>query len=85
MSLLSQIMEHQAGGKDRGALCALHLPDYPEHCIRAGILAQHGANIVKNFSHYNHAYYSINLGDTAIDITIKNAQPTTLLNSSQRS
>ena len=52
----------------------VHLPDYPGALHRlTGILAQHRANIVE--TSYDRAYYGVNLGDTAIDITMETRGP----------
>ena len=48
----------------------MHLPDYPGALHKVtGVLAQHRANIVE--TSYDRAYYGVNLGDTAIDITME--------------
>ena len=41
--------------------------------LPTGILAQHRANIVE--TSYDRAYHNVNLGDTAIDITMETRGP----------
>jgi threonine dehydratase len=52
----------------------IHLPDFPGalHNL-TGILAQHRANIVE--TSYDRAYHGVNLGDTAIEITMETRGP----------
>ena len=52
----------------------VHLPDYPGALHRlTGILAELRANIVETA--YDRAYHGVNLGDTAIDITMETRGP----------
>jgi len=52
----------------------VHLPDYPGALHRlTGILADHRANIVE--TSYDRAYYGVNLGETAIVITMETRGP----------
>jgi len=74
VSLLSRIMERGLVKDGRLVRLRVHLPDYPGalHHL-TGILAQHRANIVETA--YDRAYYGVNLGDTAIDITMETRGP----------
>ena len=70
VTLLSRIMERGLVKDGRLVRLRVHLPDYPGALHRlTGILAQHRANIVE--TSYDRAYYGVNLGDTAIDITME--------------
>ena len=70
VSLLSKIMERGLVKDGRLVRLRVHLPDYPGALHRlTGILAEHRANIVE--TSYDRAYYGVNLGDTAIDITME--------------
>jgi threonine dehydratase len=52
----------------------VHLPDYPGALNQlTGILAEHRANIVE--TSYDRTYYGVNLGETAIDITMETRGP----------
>src|SRR6266571_796944 len=74
VSLLSRIMERGLVKDGRLVRLRVHLPDYPGALHRlTGILAQHRANIVE--TSYDRAYYGVNLGDTAIDITMETRGP----------
>jgi threonine dehydratase len=74
VSLLSRIMERGLVKNGRPVRLRVHLPDYPGALHRlTGILAQHRANIVE--TSYDRAYYGVNLGDTAIDITMETRGP----------
>jgi len=74
VSLLSRIMERGLVKDGRLVRLRVHLPDYPGALHRVtGILAQHRANIVE--TSYDRAYYGVNLGDTAIDITMETRGP----------
>ncbi len=74
VSLLSRIMERGLVKDGRLVRLRVHLPDYPGALHRlTGILAQHRANIVETA--YDRAYYGVNLGDTAIDITMETRGP----------
>ncbi|HEX6504345.1 MAG TPA: threonine ammonia-lyase [Terriglobales bacterium] len=70
VTLLSRIIERGLVKDGRLVRLRVHLPDYPGALHRlTGILAQHRANIVE--TSYDRAYYGVNLGDTAIDITME--------------
>jgi threonine dehydratase len=74
VSLLSRIMERGLVKDGRLVRLRVHLPDYPGALHRlTGILAQHRANIVE--TSYDRAYHGVNLGDTAIDITMETRGP----------
>src|SRR5438309_2429749 len=74
VSLLSRIMERGLVKDGRLVRLRVHLPDYPGALHRlTGILAQHRASIVE--TSYEKAYYGVNLGDTAIDITMETRGP----------
>jgi len=74
VSLLSRIMERGLVKDGRLVRLRVHLPDYPGALHRlTGILAGHRANIVE--TSYDRAYYGVNLGDTAIDITMETRGP----------
>ena len=70
VTLLSRIIERGLVKDGRLVRLRVHLPDYPGalHQLTA-ILAQHRANIVE--TSYNRAYYGVNVGETAIDITME--------------
>jgi threonine dehydratase len=70
VTLLSRIIERGLVKDGRLVRLRVHLPDYPGALHKVtGILAQHRANIVE--TSYDRAYYGVNLGDTAIDITME--------------
>ncbi len=70
VTLLARIMERGLVKDGRLVRLRVHLPDYPGALHQlTGILAQHRANIVE--TSYDRAYYGVNLGDTAIDITME--------------
>src|SRR6266480_1684377 len=74
VSLLSRIMERGLVKDGRLVRLRVHLPDYPGALHRlTGILAQHRANIVE--TSYDRAYYGVNLGDTAIELTLETRGP----------
>jgi threonine dehydratase len=74
VTLLSRIIERGLVKDGRLVRLRVHLPDYPGALNRlTGILAQHRANIVETA--YDRAYYGVNLGDTAIDITMETRGP----------
>ena len=71
---MQTIMERGLVKDGRLVRLRVHLPDYPGALHRlTGILAQHRANIVE--TSYDRAYYGVNLGDTAIDITMETRGP----------
>jgi len=70
VTLLSRIIERGLVKDGRLVRLRVHLPDYPGALYRlTGILAEHRANIVETA--YDRAYHGVNLGDTAIDITME--------------
>jgi threonine dehydratase len=74
VTLLSRIIERGLVKDGRLVRLRIHLPDFPGalHNL-TGILAQHRANIVE--SSYDRAYLGVNLGDTAIEITMETRGP----------
>jgi threonine dehydratase len=74
VTLLSRIIERGLVKDGRLVRLRVHLPDYPGALHRlTGILADHRANIVETT--YDRAYYGVNLGETAIDITMETRGP----------
>ncbi|MGH9512021.1 MAG: threonine ammonia-lyase [Terriglobales bacterium] len=74
VTLLARIMERGLVKDGRLVRLRVHLPDYPGALHQlTGILAKHRANIVE--TSYDRAYYGVNLGDTAIDITMETRGP----------
>jgi threonine dehydratase len=74
VTLLARIMERGLVKDGRLVRLRVHLPDYPGALHRlTGILATYRANIVE--TSYDRAYYGVNLGDTAIDITMETRGP----------
>ena len=74
VTLLSRIIERGLVKDGRLVRLRVHLPDYPGALHKVtGVLAQHRANIVE--TSYDRAYYGVNLGDTAIDITMETRGP----------
>jgi len=74
VTLLSRIIERGLVKDGRLVRLRVHLPDYPGSLHRlTGILADHRANIVE--TSYDRAYHGVNLGDTAIDITMETRGP----------
>lgn len=70
VTLLARIIERGLVKDGRLVRLRVHLPDYPGALYRlTGILADHRANIVETA--YDRAYHGVNLGDTAIDITME--------------
>jgi len=74
VTLLARIIERGLVKDGRLVRLRVHLPDYPGalHHL-TGILAEHRANIVETA--YDRAYHGVNLGDTAIDITMETRGP----------
>ena len=74
VTLLSRIIERGLVKDGRLVRLRVHLPDYPGalHGL-TGILADLRANIVETA--YDRAYHGVNLGDTAIDITMETRGP----------
>ncbi len=74
VTLLSRIIERGLVKDGRLVRLRVHLPDYPGALHRlTGILADLRANIVETA--YDRAYHGVNLGDTAIDITMETKGP----------
>jgi threonine dehydratase len=74
VTLLSRIIERGLVKDGRLVRLRVHLPDYPGALHRlTGILADLRANIVETA--YDRAYHGVNLGDTAIDITLETRGP----------
>ena len=74
LHLLARIIERGLVKDGRLVRLRVHLPDYPGALHRlTGILADHRANIVETA--YDRAYHGVNLGDTAIDITMETRGP----------
>jgi threonine dehydratase len=74
VTLLSRIIERGLVKDGRLVRLRVHLPDYPGALHRlTGILADNRANIVETA--YDRAYHGVNLGDTAIDITMETRGP----------
>lgn len=70
VTLLSRIIERGLVKDGRLVRLRVHLPDYPGALHRlTAILAQHRANIVE--TDYDRAYHGVNLGETAIEITME--------------
>ena len=70
VTLLSRIIERGLVQDGRLILLRIHLLDKPGALADlTRLIAAHGANIVNTL--YNRAYYGVNLGDTAIDITLE--------------
>jgi threonine dehydratase len=74
VTLLARIIERGLVKDGRLVRLRVHLPDYPGALHQVtGIIAQHRANIVETA--YDRAYHGVNLGDTAIDITMETRGP----------
>src|ERR1700689_1627172 len=74
VTLLARIIERGLVKDGRLVRLRVHLPDYPGALHRlTGILAEHRANIVETA--YDRAYHGVNLGDTAIAITMESRGP----------
>ena len=74
VTLLARIIERGLVKDGRLVRLRVHLPDYPGALHRlTGILADHRANIVETA--YDRAYHGVNLGDTAIDMTMETRGP----------
>lgn len=70
VSILSRIIERGLAKDGRRIRLRVHLPDYPGALHKlTGVLAQHRANIVE--TSYDRTYFGVNLGDTAIDLTME--------------
>ena len=74
VTLLARIIERGLVKDGRLVRLRVRLPDYPGALHRlTGILAEHRANLVE--TSYDRAYHGVNLGDTAIDITMETRGP----------
>jgi len=74
VTLLSRIIERGLVKDGRLVRLRVHLGDFPGALYRlTGILTQHRANIVETA--YDRAYHGVNLGETAIDITMETRGP----------
>lgn len=70
VTLLSRIIERGLVQDGRLIRLRIHLLDRPGALVELSqLIATHGINIVDTL--YNRAYYGVNLGDTAIDITME--------------
>ena len=70
VTLLSRIIERGLVQDGRMILLRIHLLDKPGALAElTKLIAHHRVNIVNTL--YNRAYYGVNLGDTAIDITME--------------
>src|SRR3989441_453052 len=70
VTLLARIIERGLVKDGRLVRLRIHLPDYPGALHRlTGVLAEHRANIVE--TSYNRAYFGVEFGDTAIDLTME--------------
>jgi threonine dehydratase len=70
VTLLARIIERGMVQDGRMILLRIHLLDKPGALADlTHLIAQHRVNIVNTL--YNRAYYGVNLGDTAIDITLE--------------
>jgi threonine dehydratase len=70
VTLLARIIERGLVQDGRMILLRIHLLDKPGALAElTRLIAHHRANIVNTL--YNRAYYGVNLGDTAIDITLE--------------
>jgi threonine dehydratase len=70
VTLLARIIERGLVQDGRMILLRIHLLDKPGALADlTKLIAAHRANIVNTL--YNRAYYGVNLGDTAIDITLE--------------
>jgi threonine dehydratase len=70
VTLLARIIERGLVQDGRMILLRIHLLDKPGALAElTRLIAQHRVNIVNTL--YNRAYYGVNLGDTAIDITME--------------
>jgi threonine dehydratase len=70
VTLLARIIERGLVQDGRMILLRIHLLDKPGALAElTRLIAQHRVNIVNTL--YNRSYYGVNLGDTAIDITME--------------
>jgi threonine dehydratase len=74
VTLLARIIERGLVQDGRMILLRIHLLDKPGALAElTRLIAQHRVNIVNTL--YNRSYYGVNLGDTAIDITMETRGP----------
>ena len=74
VTLLARIIERGLVQDGRMILLRIHLLDKPGALAElTKLIAQHRVNIVNTL--YNRSYYGVNLGDTAIDITMETRGP----------
>jgi threonine dehydratase len=74
VTLLARIIERGLVKDGRLVRLRVHLGDFPGALNKlTSILAQHRANIVETA--YDRAYHGVNLGETAIDITMETRGP----------
>jgi len=74
VTLLSRIIERGLVKDGRLVRLRVHLPDYPGALYRlTGVLAELRTNIVATA--YDRAYFGVNFGDTAIDLTLETRGP----------
>jgi len=70
VTLLSRIIERGLVKDGRMVRLRIHLPDHPGALMKlCRVIAGENANIVE--TNHDRAYYGVNLGDTAIDITME--------------
>jgi threonine dehydratase len=70
VTILSRIIERGLVQDGRMIRLRIHLPDYPGALHRlTGVLSEHRTNIVA--TSYDRAYFGVNFGDTAIDLTME--------------
>ncbi|MGH9757604.1 MAG: threonine ammonia-lyase, partial [Candidatus Acidiferrales bacterium] len=70
VTLLSRIIERGLVKDGRLIRLRINLPDYPGALYKlSGIIAHHRANIIA--TSHDRAYYGVNLGETAIDVTLE--------------
>jgi threonine dehydratase len=74
VSILSRIIERGLAEDGRLVRLRIHLPDYPGALHKlTGVLATHRANIVE--TSYDRTYFGVDLGNTAIDLTMEMRGP----------
>ena len=74
VTLLARIIERGLVQDGRLVRLRIHLLDKPGALAELSrLIAHHRVNIVDTL--YNRAYYGVNLGDTAIDITMETRGP----------
>lgn len=74
VSILSRIIERGLAEDGRLVRLRIHLPDYPGALHKlTGVLRDHRANIVQ--TSYDRTYFGVDLGNTAIDLTMEMRGP----------